>query len=392
MKKRLFLNGLILLLALFFLAKFFSAPVLANPYFFITGDSTIGTGNHTYYIKMNTDGSQIGALQGVLNYDSTYFSTVQINTQNSQCSIWAPANSVPPGESLTRISPYFYSDSIVFSCGIISTGYNGTTGLILSFTLKALDNGSTSFSFSDGYFAYLGTTISPGAMSDYNIILSGVSTDPDATPTPTPTATPTSATSSATVNTETLFDDVTFSTLTGSSTSTSGTSTTTGSGTSELDVVAPDDSIPAAPAYITPRPAATPYVIPEMMHGEYASGSAYPGEVMSVQSLRDLLIPGKSDADKTVVTINFISTITFLILLAIIIWRMMMNSRGTKLKSQYINEMISGELATLETKMNIVTEKSGKGKFEKEFSESVDHILSEVNPKKEKAEKEEKEK
>jgi len=60
---------------------------------------------------------------------------------------------------------------------------------------------------------------------------------------------------------------------------------------------------------------------------------------------------------------------------------MMMNSRTAKLKSEYINELISGELSALESKMDIVEEKTGKDRFEQEFEKSVQHILEEVNPK-----------
>jgi len=65
---------------------------------------------------------------------------------------------------------------------------------------------------------------------------------------------------------------------------------------------------------------------------------------------------------------------------------MMMNNRANKLKSTYINELITGELAALESKMEIVGEKTGKDRFEQEFDKSIQHIMEEINPKNDKME------
>ncbi|NMC35707.1 hypothetical protein GYA49_01540 [Candidatus Beckwithbacteria bacterium] len=383
------------------LIKLFSATVLvfifllactqsvfANPNCFITtsNPNIDGTDPVTFNIYLDTDGDQVGAVQIAVGYDSEYFGTALVSSYGSVCSMWAPANSVPPGENLIRTTPYIYSNKAIFSCGILGQGYNGTSGLIGKLTLTPLKDGNTTLTLGNAFFAFLGSSITPGAMSNYPVVISNTFTDPDATPTPTPSPTPTTiATSSATptpiVTTETIFDDVEVVDFQNNTSSGSTGSTTVGSDNSELDIVEEDNTIPAPPP-MTPRAKATPFATPDI---NYMAPDTMPvGEVLSVQNLRDLLVPGKSQADKTVVMINFISTITFLVLIVLILWKMMMSTRNNKLKSRYIEEMISGELSALESKMAIVKEKEGQQKFQSDFNESVEKILEEFKEGKDK--------
>ena len=363
-------------LSLILLFVFCVEPVFAlNPYFYIDGDSSIGGDNHTWYLRMDTADQSIGAFQVAMDYDTDYFNSIQINTQNSVCSMWSAMDSVPPGESLSRVTPYFYNGKLLMSCGITGAGVNSSEALILAFTLKPIKLGSTTFSFSEPNLYLNGDSITPGASDIHTVTIISLEVTVSATPAPT---------SSAVVTTSTLFSDVTFQQW-NPTTRSSGSSSTVGSNTSQLEAVELDNTVPPPPPDMTPRPSKKPKILADMLNVEAATES---GEVKAIQSLRDLLIPGKSDADKTVVLINFLSTITFLIILAIILWRMMMNSRTAKLKSEYINELISGELSALESKMDIVEEKTGKDRFEQEFEKSVQHILEEVNPKDKKEAKE----
>jgi len=351
-------------------------PVFAlNPYFYIDGDSSIGGDNHTWYLRMDTADQSIGAFQVAMDYDVDYFNSIQINTQNSACSMWSAMDSVPPGESLSRVTPYFYNGKLLMSCGITGAGVNSSEALILAFTLKPIKLGTSTFSFSEPKLYFNGDSITPGASDIQTVTI--ISLEATVSATPAPTSQSQAATSSAIVTTRTLFSDVTFQQW-NPTTRSSGSSSTVGSNSSQLEAVALDNTVPPPPPDMTPRPSKKPITLADMLNVEAATES---GEVKAIQSLRDLLIPGKSDADKTVVLINFLSTITFLIILAIILWRMMMNSRAAKLKSEYINELISGELSALESKMDIVEEKTGKDRFEQEFEKSVQHILEEVSPK-----------
>jgi hypothetical protein len=351
--------------------------VWANPYFYITGNTLPPKDSATVLeLHLNTDGNQIGALQGVVNFSTEYFDTTSISVLSSVCSLWAPANSTPPGQNLTRVSPYFYNGKVIFSCGITGSGYKGSDGLVGKISLTPKKTGSTSLTLSDAYFAFLGSSIAPGAMSNFDLVVQEAS----AAATPTPTASATAAPTPI-VRTTTVLDDVNIVEV--EPVSRTGRSSSGTSGDTDLEVVDEDDAIPAPPADMTPRPKATPFRIAEMNASEPYSGGGTIGEVMAVQGLRDLLIPGKSRADKTVVLINFISTLTFLIVLAVVLWKLLASNRSHKIKTHYIQELISGELAAIEGKMSILNEKEGKNRFESEFSQTVKNILEEVeNPNK----------
>lgn len=367
--------------------------IFANPYFYISGDTSVRKNDYEVYeLRLNTDGSQIGAMQIVVNYNTDYLSPSSISVLGSRCSIWAPANSAPPGQNLTRVSPYYYNGKIIYSCGITGSGYEGSDGLVGKFTLKGVrESGNTSLTLSDAYFAFLGSSIAPGAMSDFDITMLEASAPATPAPTASPTAIPTPV-----IISETLFDDVNIVEVEPLSGVTRSSSTGTDA---DLEVVENDNTVPAAPADMTPRPKATPYRIPEMnlmqggngINANGISGYGSNGEVMAGQTLRDLLIPGKSSADKTVVMINFISTLAFLIVLAFVIFRMVSNSRRQKVKAKYIKEMISGEMAALESKMGLLKDKEeGRKKFESEFSNTVTELMEEFKDKKNNKEKKEK--
>ncbi len=145
---------------------------------------------------------------------------------------------------------------------------------------------------------------------------------------------------------------------------------------SPLEVVEEDNTVPPPPGDITPRPPATPFPTPDP--NAVGGGGGDDGEVLSVQSIRDLLIPGKSRADKNVVLFNFVSLLTLLTIIIVIIWRIIMLKRKNKLKQEHISDLINGELAALETKLSVLNEKDGAKSFQAEFEQTVDHIQQEL--------------
>lgn len=384
----------IFLLIQFFLFINLSGYVHANPYFYITGQTSVSTSEvESFQVRLNAD-SAVGVLQIVVHYSSTYFNTSSISISNSRCSLWAPPNSAPPGKDLTSVTPYFYNSTAVIACGFTGAGYQSSDGLIATINLTPILAGNTTLSFSDSYLAFLGSSITPGAMAGFDVVISGAPTptesptpNPSVTPTltPIPTAVPTdvpevTATAETIINSQTLFDDVTIVDVTDNLTSgSSGSSATSIQGESELEVVDQVDTVPAAPANLPQRATATPFKVPEINYQSIDGTNEQiveDGEVLSVQGLRDLLIPGKSKADKTVVMINFVSLFAFIVLLAIMLWKMNLNKRAAKIRAEHINELVTGELAALESKMQVIYEKKGAEDFEGEFSEAVSHILT----------------
>jgi len=410
---------LIIGLLSFFLAIFSPQTVIAytceeqgnNPFLYLDtiprGAEIISGTPIVLELRVNTCGQSVGVMQVAVAYPSTHFSsdvdgywaswiTARVNISGSVFPFFTPANSVPPGKNFSISTPYAYNHKIIFTAGVGGqTGFNGD-GKVATFQLNPYNTGDVSLTFSDIVMRFGINSVPLGTSPTYTATILGepsatstpeptpyptVTPIPTITPTPTPTVT---ATPSATpvvvdptpiVNSTTLFDDVNIVDVSDNFSGRSGT-TRTSSGIDELEVVEEDNTVPAPPLDLTPRPNATPFKLPE----SYAQEPQAQGEVMSVQGLRDLLIPGKSKADKTVVMVNFISTLTFLVLLSVVVWKMILNTRSSKLKSKYIHEIISGELAALESKMEIIKEKEGKEKFENEFSQSVDHILNEITP------------
>ncbi len=387
----------ITIIGLFWL--FTGREVHANPYFYITGNATIPTGaNQTYKIYLNTDGEDVDTVQIVANFSSTYFSQVSNSATNNGSPLFltAPANSVPPGDPTwpTRPSPYFYNNTIVFSQGKPGGSVNAVDVFIGQFELSPLLEGNTSITLTYPLILYGGNSYTPGAMSDFNVTITGAS-QPTPTPPPTLTVTPTPTTAATPTPTSTSTPTPTPSgvTSTPTPTPTSSSSSSTsydlsagdvtfitiaplatitppgGSGISEAEIVEEDNSIPT-PANLEPRPTFTPFPTP---------GPRTPGEVLAVQSIRELLIPGKSQADKTVVLINFASLTAFLVIVAILIWRLITTHRIQKYKNTHLSETITGELSALESKLNVINEKQGKEGFKQEFNESITNILEEFD-------------
>ncbi len=136
-----------------------------------------------------------------------------------------------------------------------------------------------------------------------------------------------------------------------------------------LTAVEEDNTIPGS-GFLEPRPPATPFIISLLQNALGGGDTGQGGEVLAVQSLRELLIPGKSKADKTVVLVNLISFLTFIILLAIIIWRLIVITRMNKLKNRHMSDLLSSELSVLESKINLLGNKDNKDQLKQDLEET----------------------
>jgi hypothetical protein len=342
--------------------------VQALPYFFISGPETLckevaedcTSVNRTYQIRLNTNGPTLTAAQAVVNFQAHLLSMVQISTIGSACSFWAPADpSLGFGNAAT---PYLSGNNkLVFSCGFSNPGLNtgSYSTIFANFTMRPLIEGYGQFSFTDTQYRYIGQTITPGYSPPFNLEVLGstiaATPYPSAEPTPTPVPTPTpEITPEPTPEPvpelpppDTLEPgDLNLVDITPGGGQQPGTAPGTGPG-GDLDVVDPDNQIPPPPDDMELRPKATPYVY---LEGEQP---LFPddGEVLSLQSLRELLIPGRSQADRTLVAFNLFTTLTFISLMAVLVWRMVVSARANRLKYRHMNELIEGELAVLESKL-----------------------------------------
>lgn len=317
--------------------------VMAAPYFSITGSSGMYPGSDFGYgVVLNTDSEILTSAHTVITYDGTIIDNVAIDARNTPCSFWAPAD--PSLGYGNLVSPYFYQDSkIVVSCGFSNPGYQSADEsgeVLLTFYLTpaaaASESGethNTSFSFSNTLYYYIANSISPGASADFAFTV--FPTALAATPTPTPTTYPESY----------LFDEDDLNFIELSAANTSGTGLNTQS-TSVNNAVERDDAIPPPPDDLEQRAPVTPFKLAPITTPEKSEN----GDVLSLKSLREILLPGKSGADQTVVFINLISTIAFLIILTILVWRLILISRKNKLKFRYMKDMLKGELSVFESK------------------------------------------
>lgn len=363
--------------------------IAANPYFYLTGATEASEDvTHTLDLYLVTDGDTVTAMQTVVDFDNSFLQAKSISILGSECSFWAPAD--PSLGYGNTPSPYFYPSSnssrVVFSCGFSNPGYTSADSngdLISKIRFTPLNQGNTSLSIDGGdtLLRYIGSTITVDSMSDFDLTIFE-STD-SSTPTATPTATPTSSSASSSSDTsdgdsttsdpQTLTeDDLNFVEI--------GINNNTTTGTGEdvtLEIIEEDDTLPGVPN-LEPRAPATPFVFSLLSDGVGGGVEEDLGDVLAAQSLRELLIPGKSSADKTVVLINLISTITFLVLLAVIIWRLVTITRMNRLKSQHMKELLSSELAVLESKLGAAENPDTAAQIREEIDQAIKRLKDET--------------
>ncbi len=333
----------------------------AAPYFFVTGSSSIIKGYaYHYQIYLHAD-TTVTAAQTALHFDSSKITKVSMGNLGSRCSFWAPPD--PSSNMGSAATPVFHDDNkLVLSCGFSNPGYQtsslsggdliATIGLSVNATASGIT--SSRLQFGNTVFKYIGQSVSVGNNGFLDLTVYS-STEAANQVTPYPSATP--------VNPRTVSsNDLNLVNLSsgsaGSSTGLSGASSllipTSPGGSNTIAEL--DDSIPAPPDF-TPRPTITPFAVKP---DEDESSDFDLGSVLSVQSLRELLLPGKSNADQSVVLVNLLSTIAFLIILTVLVWRLIMISRMNKIKNRHLKEILQGELSALESKLSADLPDEGK--------------------------------
>jgi hypothetical protein len=357
----------LLSLSLFFLSR---TIAYANPYFFISGPAGIYPGHDWQYkLMLHTDNRTLTAAQAVVEFDTNLVKTVSIVNLSSKCSFFAPADpSLGFGNEST---PYFYQgNKLVVACGFSNPGLKTTTSgdLILNFNLTARSDltmpAQSVMTITNTTFRYIGETVPSGLSKNfsYAVYESTASAYTDHDPKPKP----------ETVDTlkegELQFVNIAEGTAEGQANQTTTTNPFDGALSDQYIVGQMDNSIPPPPVDLPKRLPVNPRQALQNLRDPDD-----PGEVLSIQSLRELLIPGKSSADKSVVFINLISTLTFIAILTILIWRLLMISRMNKIKQQHMREMITGELSVLEGKLG-GTERID----EAEFNKSVEKLRKDL--------------
>jgi hypothetical protein len=351
----------------------------AAPYFFASGDPNfIHEYLYHYSVYLYTGADTVTVAQTILNFDNEKVQYINFSTLGSRCTFWAPADpSLGYGNQTT---PYLYNGTkLVISCGFTDGGYKstGTSGDLIA-RIQATPvtgaSGTTTLSFSDTLFRYIGTPITPGTniSLSLNVFISTAAANPTATPYPSPTK----------VNARTITaDDLNIVEVGTNSSGSSQTVTSANSLNSSLLIPtlgisidgSLDDSIPPPPFGFTPRP--TDPAINTSSGDDSNSNSTSLGDVLSIQSLKEMLLPGTSSTDQRVVMVNILSTLAFLVILAILIWRLMVVSRMNRVKYRHLKEILGGELSALETKLTSEVSEEGK----EELSKRIDEMRSELN-------------
>lgn len=408
-----------------------TTQVIAAPYFYVTGsNTTAGTADHQLSIYLDTDGQTLTAAETILNFENTYLQGKSISILNSRCSFWAPAD--PVLGYGTNPTPFFHNNNkVVIACGFSSPGFTSTDSigrLIARVTFTPLQTGTTTLSFNPTRTSYkfIANTVPGGALPGFGLTVTATGSatpNPSATPTPTPqygcnqscsvssqcagslycglinsvglcrnvncpemdncicptpepTPTPASTPVPSSTNSpsQTLTaDDLTFVEIGNNSVSVNEGQDVT------LTAIEQDDRIPDPPA-LEPRPKATPFLLSLLGGGSsnQETQTNNNGEVLAAQSLRELLIPGQSKADKTLVLVNLISTLTFLTLLGIVIWRLITVSRINQLKSKHMKDLLASELASIESKVGSLDSPEGKESFKQNLDEVMKKITGEA--------------
>ncbi|OGV92875.1 hypothetical protein A3B57_02740 [Microgenomates group bacterium RIFCSPLOWO2_01_FULL_47_10] len=356
----------------------------ANPYFYFDeGSNTVVNHTHSVGLFIVSDGTTLTAAQTIIDLPNTYVSYETLLVADYPAPSPDPAGTkpncfhspLPPewGLGAGKTSPYYDEDThkLYLSCGFTNPGYTtqGSTGdkiATLTFFADAVGTDTISLDSANTLFYYgaSGSTLGPAAQSAYTIsILEAVE------PTPATGEIPEKATDSISEGDLNFVDIATIGT--------SGTTVaapTLPAGSSDLTVVEEDNTIPPPPADLALRDRLES-IINRIRNGNATSSAA--GEVLSLQSLRELLIPGKSDADRQVVVFNLISLLLFLIILSLITWRLISQNRTNKAKTRHMSDLLVAELATIESKLGNAREPGSKAGRES-IEETIKQISDEI--------------
>lgn len=330
------------------------AVAWANPYFFVSGDPRLIHGySYHYSVYLYTDGQTVTAAQTVLNFDSSQIEVLSLGILDSRCSFWAP-----PDPSLgygNTAAPYIHqTNKVVISCGFSNPGYMSTSqqgDMLVKLHLTATETatGLSTMTFSDTLYRYIGNTITPGNSQDFDVSVYDSTESANPSPTSWPTPTPPNP---DTID-ESVLNFVEIGTGSGANSTQSIDLQTQQlnllESQNQITTISDQDNSIPPPPNMTPRPTEEPYLIAEADTED--EGELNIGEVLSITSLRELLFPGKSEADQRVVLVNLISTLAFLVILAVLVWRLITNSRMNKLKYRHMRDMMTGELSAIEGKL-----------------------------------------
>lgn len=338
------------LITIFFLLTTTSVKAAPSLYF-DEGPETVVDYTHSVGLFIDTAGSNITAFQTIIDLPASYLgfeSILMADYPNPEFPNGTKPNCVhsllPPEWGYSnKSSPYTDTDinKLYISCGFTNPGYNtqGSTGdklATLTFFADAVGTDSLSFESANTKFYFNGGLVSTGSLSSYTIsVLSAIE------PTPGPGTIPEKATDSISES------DLNFVELGVNGTSQQGVVRSSGEA-GDLEVVEQDNTIPEPPADLPER--SLPQSLLDRLRGR-TSQADDGGEVLSAQSLRELLIPGKSDADKRVVWINLISLLVFLLVVSVLIWSYFRIKRQSKIKSDHLADLLEGELAVIESKL-----------------------------------------
>lgn len=143
--------------------------------------STLAPGElATLNVYVNAAGTAINSSEGTITFPANLFNVVSVSKGNSIFSIWVEEPSFSNGDG-----------TITFNGGLPTPGYSGSSGSVISITVRAKQAGSGTFAFgdvavraNDGY----GTNVLT-SRSGKTITVAAPAT-PAPTPVPTPTPTP----------------------------------------------------------------------------------------------------------------------------------------------------------------------------------------------------------
>lgn len=299
-------------------------------------------------VNVNTGGQSANAFDATFHYPAGLFEGVRGTYSGSVCTL--PISQPDPNGGTATIS-----------CGRPS-GYTGS-GLLATIVLKAIADGAGSFSLSacqvlanDG----LGTDITGGCSgASFTVYASDQPTPTPSGATPTPTKTPKKS-------------------PTPSKTPTPGGST------------APVESSKTPPPTATPEGPAVETLPPSTPTPETAEQSAPQTEKRSIaQAIQDLLASFrefgslKNGASSLIAVL--LASIPFLVLAfgtVFIVYRLYMLERRRRRTLDRLFELELSELASLEGKLDLLSEKGQKGKqqFKEEFQTAKENILRQIKP------------
>lgn len=318
----------------------------AAPYYTVSGTNTLYyLQENQYNVFLHTTTEILTAAHGELYFDDDLLEPIAYSAVGSKCNFWSPAD--PALGYGNNGTPYIFSgDRLVFSCGFSNPGYTSTSELgdlmlSIKFRSKFGQQGATQLTFDNTQFRYVGSLLASGTSEAFDLTVYAASITATPTQVPTPTADPADVLELSELN----FVDI--STKKYSLTPRPTSAITSLNDYGELIGAANLDNTIPFPPDMTPRPTLTPYVGPTLRTNQESSGN-----VLSFQSLRELLIPGKSEADKTVVMVNLLSLLAFVIILVMLIWRLMTLRRLNKLRQKHLKEIIEGELSVIEAKIS----------------------------------------